>query len=92
VIKNPDLHFGMNNELQSIMAERSFSMKGYALIYMTLGGRDISNFSNISTIEQAQIYGIVMTLLQTEDSKFQAGKLTSRYLTALGKSSSDIPR
>lgn len=82
----------MNTELQSIMNERAFSLKGYALIYMTLGGRDISNFSNLSTIEQAQIYGIVMTLFQTEESNYKKGQLTSKYLTALSESTSEIPK
>lgn len=92
VINNPDLHLGMNGELQSIMTERAFSMKAYALIYMTLGGRDISNFSQLSTIEQAQIYGIVMTIFQTEESNYKKGQLTSRYLSALMNSTSEIPK
>lgn len=91
VIKNEDLHLGMNKELTTIMNERAFTLKGYALIYMTLGGKDIANFSNLSTVEQAQIYGVVMTLLQTEESKYQQWRLTSRYLTALSNSARPIP-
>jgi hypothetical protein len=91
-MQNPDIHLGMSGELREISKNRTFRLRGVALMYMSLRAKDIANFANFSTIEQAQVYGMMMTIFQTEESNYQKWKLTSRYITALNNSTGSIPQ
>jgi hypothetical protein len=91
IATNKDIHLEMNAEINRIITERTFTLRGMALIYISMEGKDISNFSDISTVEQAQVYGIVTTIFQTVDKSFDKAALVSRYMTNLQKSSRPIP-
>lgn len=89
---NEGIHLGMNSEIAKIISERTFTLRGMALIYISMEGKNISNFSDLSTVEQAQVYGIVTTIFQTVDKSFDKAALVSRYISKLNDSNLEIPK
>jgi hypothetical protein len=87
---NPNIHLGMGPKLQNIVDSRDFSLGWLTLLYISLEWKDISNFEQLSTIEQTQIYGAVFTVFNESDS-FDKWNLTMEYLNKLNKSKLAIP-
>jgi hypothetical protein len=94
---NPDIHLGMSADITKIGSERAFKLSSFGIIYSTLWGKSLERFSELSTIEQAQIYGIMLMIFGSADQTFsgnmQAGELRTRYFAELMENSKrEIPQ
>ena len=61
------------------------------LIYLSMQGKNIENFSEFSTIEQAKVYTIVTTIFNIPGNNIDNGKNTANYLDALNNATTPIP-
>jgi hypothetical protein len=89
---NNDINLGMGNELQKVIQGKAFNLKWLMLIYLSMQGKNISNFNELSTIEQAKVYTIVTTIFNIPGNNIDNGKNTAKYLDNLNSSELNIPK
>lgn len=88
---NEQIHLGMKPELDRIVWGKKMNLRAMMLLYLSFEGKDIQNFTQLSTIEQGQVYGMVLSLFRDDDS-FTNGNNTAKYLWALNDSKLEIPQ
>ena len=88
---NQVINLGMGTELWQVINGKAFNLKGLMLIYLSMQGKNIENFSEFSTIEQAKVYTIVTTIFNYSGDSIDNGKNTANYLDALNNATSPIP-
>lgn len=86
-----DIHLGMKSEIESL-SKKNFTLWSISSFYIMLGGKDISQFDNLSLIEQSKVYSVVSLIFASQGkSTDDLGELHGKYIKKMEETTAKIP-